>query len=146
MLGRVGRATGRDGRHDGGVSSSGTTRAVFRASWLAYAFALLLLLAATPLLLGPWYLRPVLLVPLWAILRAARTRTVVDAEGLSVRRLVRTRHVPWEAVEAVHQDARGSLFAVLESGRPLMMGGASVRDRDTLAAASGGRMPEPTKP
>ena len=128
-----------------GVSSPDVPRAVFRSRWPAYAFALLVLLAATPLILGPWYLRPVLLVPLWAILRAARTRTVVNVEGLSVRRLVRTRHVAWDDVEAVHQDARGSLFAVHATGRPLMMGGVTVRDRDTLAAASGGRMPDPIK-
>jgi hypothetical protein len=84
-------------------------------------------------------------VPLGIVVWTLRTRTVVDAEGLRVRRVVGGRRVPWEAVSGLRLDGRRSrVHAVLDGGGELALPAVRVRDLPVLALASDGRVPDPT--
>ena len=63
-------------------------RAVFRVSPLMVLFALALGVCAIPVAFGAPYLWLIYLVPLGIVAWTLRTRTVDDAEGMRVRRLV----------------------------------------------------------
>lgn len=121
-----------------------TPRAVFRVSPLVVLFALAFALCATPVAFGAPYLWLVYLVPLGIIAWTLRTRTVIDAEGLRVRRVVGGHHVTWDAVTALRLDDRARVHAVLDGGRELALPAVRVRDLPVLAAASGGRLPDPS--
>jgi hypothetical protein len=70
------------------VSTSATPRAVFRVSPLVVLFALFLGVCAIPVAFGAPYLWLIYLVPVGIVAWTLRTRTIVDADGLRVRRLV----------------------------------------------------------
>ena len=120
------------------------TRAVFRVSPLVVLFALALALCATPVAFGAPFLWLVYLVPVGIIAWTLRTRTVVDADGLRVRRLVGGRRVPWDAVTALRLDDRSRVHAVLDGGGELALPAVRVRDLPVLALASDGRVPDLT--
>ena len=126
------------------MSSSGTTRGVFRVSPLVVLFALFLAFCATPFAFGARFLWLIYVVPVGIIVWTLRTRTVVDAEALRVRRVVGSRWVPWEAVNGLRLDDRGRVRAVLAAGGELALPAVHVRDLHALSLASGGRLPDPT--
>jgi Bacterial PH domain len=129
--------------HHVAVSSSGTARAVFRVSPLVILFALALAFCATPVAFGAPFLWLIYLVPVGIIVWTLRTRTVADAEGLRVRRLMGGRRVTWDDVSALRLDDR-RVWAVLDDGEELALPAVRVRDLPVLAQASGGRLPDPT--
>lgn len=137
MVGRPGR------RHHGGVSSPTTPRAVFRVSPLVVLFAGFLAICAIPVAFGAPYLWLIYLVPLGIVVWTLRTRTVVDADGLRVRRVVGSRRVAWDAVSGLRVDRRGGVHAVLTDGGELALPAVRTRDLRQLAQASGGRIPDP---
>ncbi len=121
-----------------------SARAVFKVSPLVVLFALALAVCATPVAFGAPYLWLVYLVPVGVVVWTLRTRTVADADGLRVRRLVGGRRVPWEAVNGLRLDDRSRVHAVLDGGEELALPAVHVRDLHVLAVASGGRVPDPT--
>jgi hypothetical protein len=121
-----------------------TPRAVFRVSPLVVLFALFLGVCAIPVAFGAPYLWLVYLVPLGIVAWTLRTRTVVDADGLRVRRLVGGRRVPWGALGGLRVDRRNTVHAVLTDGGEVTLPAVHVRDLPALAAASGGRLPDLT--
>ncbi len=121
-----------------------SARAVFKVSPLVVLFALALAVCATPVAFGAPYLWLVYLVPVGVVVWTLRTRTVADAEGLRVRRLVGGRRVPWEAVSGLRLDDRSRVHAVLDGGEELALPAVHVRDLHVLALASGGRVPDPS--
>jgi hypothetical protein len=118
-------------------------RAVFRVSPLVVFFALALAVCATPVAFGAPYLWLVYLVPVAIVIWTLRTRTVVDADGLRVRRLAGVRRVPWEAVSGLRIDRRRGVHAVLADGGEVALPAVHARDLHRLAVASGGRLPDP---
>jgi hypothetical protein len=124
-------------------ASPDASRAVFRVSPLMVLFALALALCATPVAFGAPFLWLVYLVPVGIIAWALRTRTVVDAECLRVRRLVGGRQVPWDAIRALRLNGRGGVHAVLADGDEIALPAVHVRDLPVLSVASGGRLPDP---
>ena len=126
----------------GGMSTP--ARAVFRVSPLVVFFALALAVCATPVAFGAPFLWLVYLVPLGIVGWTLRTRTVADAEGLRVRRLVGGRRVSWDDVTALRLDDHSRVHAVLDGGEELALPAVRVRDLHVLALASGGRLPDPT--
>ena len=132
---------GAERRDDGAVSS--TTRAVFRISPLVIFFALALAVCATPFAFGAPYLWLVYLVPVAIVVWTLRTRTVVDADGLRVRRLAGVRRVPWDAVSGLRIDRRRAVHAVLADGGEVALPAVHARDLHRLAVVSGGRLPDP---
>jgi len=126
------------------VSSAATPRAVFRVSPLTVLFAFALGVCAIPVAFGAPYLWLIYVVPLGIVVWTLRTRTVVDANGMRVRRLVGGRRVAWDAVDGLRVDRRNSVHAVLTEGGEVTLPAVHVRDLPALAAASGGRVPDPS--
>ena len=117
-----------------------TDRAVFRIPPLAILGAVLLAVCATPVAFGaPWFWL-VYLVPVAAVVWVLRVRTVVDEDGLTVRRLVGSRRVPWSEIRSLHLRDKGGVRAVLTDGAELPLPSVRVRDLPQLAAASGGHL------
>jgi hypothetical protein len=135
--GRAGQA--RLGCHR--VSTSGTGRAVFRVSPLTVLAALALAVCATPFAFGAPWLWLVYLVPLAIIGWTLRVRTEADADAVTVRRLIGRRRVPWSEISSLRLGSRVS--AVLTDGAELPLPAVHIRDLPQLAAASGGRLPDP---
>ena len=124
------------------MSSPATPRAVFRISPLMILFAFALGICAIPVAFGAPYLWLVYLVPVAVVVWTLRTRTVVDTDGMRVRRLVGGRCVPWDAVGGLRVDRRNTVHAVLTEGGEVTLPAVHVRDLPALAAASGGRVPD----
>jgi len=124
------------------VSSPATPRAVFRISPLMILFAFALGICAIPVAFGAPYLWLIYLVPVAVVVWTLRTRTVVDTDGMRVRRLVGGRRVPWDAVGGLRVDRRNTVHAVLTEGGEVTLPAVHVRDLPALAAASGGRVPD----
>ena len=124
------------------MSSPATPRAVFRISPLMILFAFALGICAIPVAFGAPYLWLIYLVPVAVVVWTLRTRTVVDTDGMRVRRLVGGRRVPWDAVGGLRVDRRNTVHAVLTAGGEITLPAVHVRDLPALAAASGGRLPD----
>ena len=115
-------------------------RAVFRIPPLAILGAVLLAVCATPAAFGaPWFWL-VYLLPVAVVVWVLRVRTVVDRDGLTVRRLVGSRRVPWSEIRSLHLRDKGGVRAVLTDGAELPLPSVRVRDLPQLAAASGGHL------
>jgi hypothetical protein len=116
-------------------------RAVFRISPLVVLVALTV--CATP---GAWagpYFWLIYVVPLGIIGWTLRVRTTVDPDAVTVRRLVGRRSVPWTEISSLRLRDRAKVSAVLSDGAELPLPAVHVRDLPQLAAASGGRLPDP---
>ena len=131
---------------DGGVTTpddEAAPRAVFRTSPLTILVALAFALCATPVAFAAPFGVAVYLVPIGMIVWTVRVRTVVDAEALTVRRVVGGRRVPWSQISSLRLGDRSRVRAVLSGGAELPLPSVHVRDLPQLAAASGGRLPDP---
>lgn len=129
----------------GGGGSIGTVDpVVFHPSRLIIVAALVLAVCATPVAFGAPFLWVVYAVPLGVIVWVLRTRTTVDAEAVTVRRLLGGRRVPWETISSLRLADNARVAAVLEDGAELPLPAVGVRDLPRLAAASGGRLPDPS--
>ena len=113
----------------------------FRISPLTVLAALALAVCATPFALGAPLLWLIYLVPLAIIVWTLRVRTTVDADGVTVRRILGRRRVPWSEISSLRLGPRVS--AVLVDGTELALPAVHVRHLPQLAAASGGRLPDP---
>jgi hypothetical protein len=121
---------------------------VFRPSRLQVLGAVAIAFCATPFAFGAPLFWVIYLLPLGMIWWALRVRTVVDADALTVRRLVGGRRVPWSEISSLRLDRRGRhtgsrVSAVLTDGAELPLPAVTVRDLSQLAAVSGGRLPDP---
>ena len=115
-------------------------RAVFRIPPLTILGAVLLAVCATPAAFGaPWFWL-VYLLPVAVVVWVLRVRTTVDADALTVRRLVGSRRVPWSEIRSLHLRDKGGVRAVLTDGAELPLPSVRVRDLPQLAAASGGHL------
>ncbi|MDN5930070.1 MAG: PH domain-containing protein [Pseudonocardia sp.] len=121
--------------------------AVFQNSRLHILFAIVLAVCAVPVAFGLPFLWPIMLVPVGVVVWVLRVRTTVDAEAVTVRRIVGSRRVPWSQISTLHlsgpNGSRHRVSAVLSDGAELPLPATRVRDLPQLAAASGGRLPDP---
>lgn len=118
-------------------------RAVFRPSSLQVLGAVAIAFCATPFAFGAPLFWLIYLVPLAMIWWTVRVRTVVDPDGLTVRRVVGGRRVPWDEISSLRLGQRARVSAVLTDGAELPLPAVHVRDLSALAAVSGGRLPDP---
>ncbi|MGI9002282.1 MAG: PH domain-containing protein [Pseudonocardia sp.] len=118
-------------------------RAVFRVSPLVVLVALVLAVCVTPIAGAGPYLWLVYLVPVGIVVWTLRVRTVADPDALTVRRVVGRRRVPWTQISSLRLGTRARVRAVLTDGAELPLPAVRVRDLPQLAAASGGRLPDP---
>ena len=116
---------------------------VFRIPPLATLGALAVAVLALPFATGAPWLWLVYLVPLGIVVWVLRRRTTVDAEAVTVRGLVRSRRVPWAEISSLRLGQKSRVSAVLADGAELPLPAVHVRDLPQLAAASGGRLPDP---
>ncbi|MBA2310600.1 MAG: PH domain-containing protein [Pseudonocardiales bacterium] len=123
---------------------SAPQRRVFRISPLGILAALALAICATPVAFGLPGLVYIYLVPLGIIVWVLRTRTVVDADAVTVRRVLRSRRVPWDRIASLRLGKKAKVSAVLTDGAELPLPAVRVRDLPQLAAVSGGRLPDPS--
>jgi hypothetical protein len=118
-------------------------RTVFRVSPLTILFALALAVCATPVAFAAPFLWLVYLLPVAIVVWTLRTRTVVDAEGVAVRRFVGGRRVGWDDVRGLRIDDRSRVHAVVGDSDELALPAVNARDLPVLARASDGRVPDP---
>jgi hypothetical protein len=123
-------------------------RLVLRPSPLTLVAPVAFAVFAVPFAFGAPYLWLVYLVPIAVVWWILRTRTVVDPDAVTVRRMFDTRRVPWTSISSLRllpaTRSRGArVSAVLTSGGELPLPAVHVRDLSQLAAASGGRLPDP---
>jgi hypothetical protein len=110
--------------------------------------ALVFAVCCTPLAgSAPWFWL-VYLLPIAVIVWVVRVRTTVDGDAVTVRRIVGGKRVPWEGISSLRlgrtaTPARARVSAVLSDGAELPLPAVHVRDLPVLAAASGGRLPDP---
>jgi hypothetical protein len=122
--------------------------AVIRITPLAILPALGVALCVTPVAFAAPYLWLIYLVPILMIVWTLRVRTVADPEGLTIRRIVGRRRVTWSEISSLRLGRpglrdRARVSAVLTDGAELPLPAVGVRDLPQLAAASGGRLPDP---
>jgi hypothetical protein len=119
-------------------------RAVFRPSPLVVLVAFAFAFCATPFAFGAPLFWLIYLVPVAMIVWAVRTRTIVDPDGLTVRRVLGRRTVPWSEVSSLRLTRRTRVRAVLNGGAELTLPAVHVRNLPALSAASGGHLPDPS--
>ena len=133
------------GQDDGGTPpGEPAPRAVFRPSPLVVLVAFAFAFCATPFAFGAPLFWLIYLVPVAMIVWAVRTRTIVDPDGLTVRRVLGGRTVAWSAVSSLRLTKRTRVRAVLNGGDELTLPAVHVRNLPALAAASGGHLPDPS--
>ncbi len=89
---------------------------------------------------GLWWL---LLIPAVVLVWVLRTQTTVSAAGLDLRTLFGSRHLDWAQVKGVRIPKRGYVRADLTDGTEAKLPAVSYDRLRDLAAASGGRIPDP---
>lgn len=93
---------------------------------------------------SPW-LALVYLVPLGLAVWLLRTRTVVDADKLVIRRVLTRTELPWSAISALRVADRKWVRAVRTDGGEVVLPTVRTRHLPALALISGGRFPDPTE-
>ncbi|HST65893.1 MAG TPA: PH domain-containing protein [Mycobacteriales bacterium] len=91
---------------------------------------------------SPW-LALVWLLPLAGLAYVLRTGVDADAEGLTARTMLRSRRLSWDDIAGL-RIRRARIAAVLRNGTAVRLPVLRPRHLSVLAAASGGRLPDPT--
>lgn len=101
------------------------------------AFAMLL-----PVLALPW-LTPMLIIPVLASVAIVRLRTVAKRDTVTARSLLKSTTVGWDEIKGLKFVKGSWARAELRNGRELSLPAVSFSTLPLLAAASGGRVPNP---
>jgi hypothetical protein len=127
---------------------------VFRLPVLSYVVVVFLLFGAIPVAFTAdgSYAAParlglqtlILLVPVIAAVFVARTATIVDADGITVRAAFGQRRIGWAQIRGLSVSG-ASVYAVLADGS-LRLPCVRVANLAQAARASGGRLPELADP
>ena len=119
-------------------------RLVFRIPGIAVLAALLLALGATPFAFGAPGLYVIYLLPAGLVVWVLRTRTVADADGLTVRRIFTSQRLPWSALQGLRLTRQAGVRAVLTDGTEVALPAVRTRHLPALALISAGRLDDPT--
>ena len=119
------------------------SRLLFRVPATAVLAALLLAVAAVPFAFGAPGLYVIFLVPIGLIVWILRYRTTADAEGLTVRRALTRRALPWSALKGLRLTKRAGVRAVLTDDTEVALPAVRTRHLPALALVSGGRLNDP---
>jgi Bacterial PH domain len=123
---------------------------IFRLPALAYIIVLLLLLGSIPIaftghgiegetvVVGPQTL--VLLIPIITAVFIARTATIVDAQGITVRAAFGRRRLAWNDIRGL-SVTRATVYAALADGA-IRLPCVRVPDLAAISRVSAGRLPE----
>ena len=122
-------------------------RLVFRIPGVALVGVLFGLASMSVLALaGPKLLLLTYLIPILIGVWVARTRTVVDADVIRVRRLFTARRIGWSELAGLRVQDRKWVRAVLADGNQVTLPCVKLRHLPVLSLLSGGRLPDPTEP
>jgi hypothetical protein len=116
---------------------------VFRIPGVAVLGALLIAVAATPIVAVGHWLFLIYLIPLAAIVFILRTRTTADGEGLVVRTVFTSRTLPWSGLKGLRLTKRSGVRAVLTDDSEVPLPSVRTRHLPALALISGGRLDDP---
>jgi hypothetical protein len=134
------------------VSAVPSVQLVFRLPRTAYLALLFLAFGLWPVAFyggqAGGYASPAALSPAIAVLILvpatgffiARTATIVDARGITVRALLGSRHLPWDQVRGLSITG-AAVYAVLADGA-VRLPCVRVAHLAALSRASGGRLPQ----
>ncbi|HZP16294.1 MAG TPA: PH domain-containing protein [Nocardioides sp.] len=121
--------------------------ATFRIAQLNLLALVAVAFCMVPVAFGaPWFWL-IYLVPLGLAIWVVRSRTTAAPDGVAARGVLRTTRVPWSDISALRLRSswtRSRVSAVLSNGSELPLPAVRVRDLPSLAAASGGRLPDPS--
>lgn len=112
---------------------------VFRLPRPAYLAVLFLALCVTPLVQHP-IAAIAYVVPVVGAVFIARTATIADDQGLTVRALVGRRQLPWAQVRGLSVTGR-SVYAVTADGA-VRLPCVRIADLAALSRASDGHLPQ----
>ena len=118
-------------------------RLLFRVPATAVLAALLLAVAAIPFAFGAPGFYVIFLVPIGLIVWIVRYRTTADAEGLTVRRALTKRTLPWSSLKGLRLTKRAGVRAVLNDDTEVALPAVRTRHLPALALISGGRLDDP---
>jgi hypothetical protein len=90
---------------------------------------------------SPWAL-VVLVLPVAAAAYVLRVGVDVGEEGLTVRKVLASRTVPWTELAGIRVGRRRGLFLVTTAGTEIAVPVLRVGDLSRLAEHSGGRIPQ----
>jgi hypothetical protein len=119
------------------------SRLLFRVPATAVLAPLLLAVAAVPFAFGAPGLYVIFLVPIGLIVWILRYRTTADAEGLTVRRALTRRALPWSSLKGLRLTKRAAVRAVLTDDTEVALPAVRTRHLPALALVSGGRLDDP---
>jgi Bacterial PH domain len=91
---------------------------------------------------SPW-LAIVWLLPVAGLLHVLRSGVDADAGGLTAHTMLRSRRLSWDDIAGL-RIRRARIAAVLRDGSTVRLPVLRPRHLSVLAAASGGRLPDPT--
>jgi hypothetical protein len=97
-----------------------------------------------PVASAAWWGPVVLLLPVLAAAWVLRVGVDVGPAGITPRSLLPGATVPWEQVAGVRVGEAQELYLVRTTGTETRLPVVRVRDLPRLAAASDGRIPDPT--
>ncbi|SPM37677.1 low molecular weight protein antigen 6 [Mycobacterium rhizamassiliense] len=86
---------------------------------------------------------PLLVIPVLLSAMIARLRTVADARGVTVRKLVGSQTVRWDDIDGLRFHRGSWARARLKSGGELRLPAVSFATLPQLTMASGGWVPNP---
>lgn len=127
------------------ASAPQVKQAILRIPRIAVVAAIITMISGTPFAWSSWWLATAYLLPLGFIYWVLRNQTVVDADGLTARSTFGKTVIGWDELRGLGiQNAR--VRAVRTDGRRVPLPGVRARHLPVLAAFSGGRIADPSKP
>lgn len=119
-------------------------RAIFRIPGANFIAIFLLAVCMTPLATTVPGLAVLYIVPIALTVWVLRVRTVATANGLSVRTLLRTRELPWDAISGLALTSGSRVRAVLSDESQVWLPAVRPRNLPVLSLVSGGRFADPS--
>ena len=119
------------------------SKLLFRVPATAVLAALLLAVAAIPFAFAAPGFYVIFLVPIGLIVWILRYRTTADADGLTVRRALTKRALPWSSLKGLRLTKRAGVRAVLKDDTEVALPAVRTRHLPALALISGGRLADP---
>jgi Bacterial PH domain len=121
-----------------------TPPARFRMTRSALIPVVVLALCVLPAALVRAWTLLLLLVPAVVAAWVLRAGVDVDEEGITARSLLGSRTVAWPELSGIRLGGRGELWLVTTAATEVRLPVLRVRDLPRLAAASGGRLADPS--
>ena len=124
-------------------AEAGESVVQIRASRVTLLPVLFLALCLSPLAVYRVWLLWLFAVPLLLALWVLRAGVDVSPGGVVIRALAGSRRLPWSEVAGLRIGRRGEVSVVTAGGGALRLPAVRARHLPLIAAASGGRVPDP---